>query len=128
MAKEPAKKPEEAVTEATEVTAPAEATQEGSQETQAAAPAGAVAPTEATPPAPAGTVVETVEVSEPQPAKSDTMANIVTTRVGTFDAGGIIPVGKKATIDVKAFSAKWMKPADAASAKLIKAELARRAK
>lgn len=82
------------------------------------------AKTKATPVAPPGAVAQEVKITKPKPADGPVMVEIVTTRVGTFDAGGHVPVGTQASIAVTAFSRAWMKPANKASLEIIREYLA----
>lgn len=66
-----------------------------------------------------GAVVTEAKVEPVVPSASGETVRIVTTALGTLGPGGIIKVGTEAEINVAAFSAAWMKPADAASKKAL---------
>jgi hypothetical protein len=66
-----------------------------------------------------GAVVKEAKVEPVVPEAKGDVVQIVTTAPGTLGPGGIVKVDTAAEISIEAFSAKWMKPANAASKKAL---------
>ena len=59
--------------------------------------------------------------------EAPSMIAVLATQVGALPVIGLVTEGHSFSIAPEQYSATWMKPANAAAAKMVKAEMARRA-